>query len=124
MPLPEGSPHSGTVEMGKSQGARSGMAAPSGNMARIKEVQQALKDKGHDPGPIDGVMGAKTKEALKEFQTASNLQPTGALNAQTAEKLGVQSRSLSSRGSRGMSNASSTTVGKDADQSNQTPKNR
>jgi peptidoglycan hydrolase-like protein with peptidoglycan-binding domain len=102
----------------------------SGN-ANVKEVQQALKDKGHDPGPIDGVMGAKTKEALKSFQTASNIQATGTLNAETAQKLGVNSApsrssgTSSSSGARGTSNSSDTTVGKDSDQPNQPPmKNR
>lgn len=125
VPLPKGSPQSGTVEMGKSSGGRSDMATRNGSTGNVKTVQQALKDKGHDPGPIDGVMGAKTKEALKEFQTASNLKPTGTLNSQTAEKLGVQANASSSGNSRGTSKSSDTTTGKDSDQPNQTPmKNR
>jgi peptidoglycan hydrolase-like protein with peptidoglycan-binding domain len=90
-----------------------------GNTGNVKEVQEALKDKGHDPGPVDGVMGARTKEALKSFQTASNLQPTGALNAETAQKLGVQAGSSSSRGSRGSSRSSDAPSG--PDQPNQAP---
>jgi hypothetical protein len=152
VPLPKGSPQSGTVDMGKSGGSTgtgSGMSSSSGSSgmsgssgtamsnrgsSNIKEVQQALKDKGYDPGPIDGHMGAKTKEALKSFQSASNLSATGTLNSQTAEKLGVQSGSSSSMGS-GKSSSSSTsgsgsmrsndtrsdsntTKGKDSDQPN------
>jgi Putative peptidoglycan binding domain len=144
-PLPKGSPYAGTVEKGASSSANSGTDAStsqsgrrtssngrmarSGSAANIKEAQQALKDKGYDPGAVDGVMGAKTKEALKSFQNASNLQATGTLDAQTAEKLGVQSGSLSSRSSSASSRdnmkSSNTTVGKDTDQPNQTPsKNR
>ena len=54
-----------------------------------REVQEALKAKGNDPGPIDGRMGPKTRAALKEFQQASGLKATGQLDNQTAEKLGV-----------------------------------
>ena len=148
-PLPQGSPYSGTVEKGKSSGemdrtntggSRSATGM-HGNAQNVKAIQQALKDKGHDPGPIDGVMGSQTKQALKSFQSANNLQPTGTLNAETAEKLGIQSGSqqLSSRsssrsqgtessgsmGSRNRASSSDTTVGKDTDQPNQTPaKNR
>ncbi len=54
-----------------------------------REVQEALKAKGNDPGPIDGRMGAKTQAALKAFQEANGLKATGQLDSQTAEKLGV-----------------------------------
>ncbi len=54
-----------------------------------RKVQEALKAKGNDPGPIDGKMGPKTRAALKEFQQASGLKATGQLDSQTAEKLGV-----------------------------------
>ena len=127
-PLPKGSPQSGTVDMGSSSSNAAGSSSSMsrrGSAGNIKEAQQALKDKGYDPGPVDGVMGAKTKEAIKSFQNASNLQATGTLDAQTAEKLGVQSGSSSSRSSSSSSRdnmkSSNTTVGKDTDQPNQTP---
>jgi peptidoglycan hydrolase-like protein with peptidoglycan-binding domain len=53
------------------------------------EVQEALKAKGNDPGPIDGRMGPKTRAALKAFQEANGLKGTGQLDNQTAEKLGI-----------------------------------
>ncbi|HEY1236307.1 MAG TPA: peptidoglycan-binding domain-containing protein [Candidatus Binatia bacterium] len=94
--------------------------AHSGSAANVKEAQQALKDKGYDPGAVDGIMGAKTKEAIKSFQSASNLPATGTLNAQTAEKLGVQTASSRATSSSSRDNMSSnTTVGKDTDQPNQ-----
>ena len=77
-PLPEGSPFRGTVEMGRAHSTDD-----------VKEAQQALRDKGHNPGPIDGMMGPRTREALKSFQSASGLESTGTLNPATAEKLGV-----------------------------------
>jgi localization factor PodJL len=54
-----------------------------------REVQQALKAKGNDPGPIDGRMGPKTRAALKAFQESNGLKATGQLDNETAEKLGV-----------------------------------
>ena len=56
----------------------------------IIKVQEALKAKGEDPGAIDGIMGKKTKAALKKFQEQNNLKATAMLDEQTAEKLGVQ----------------------------------
>jgi hypothetical protein len=141
VPLPKGSPQSGTVDMGKSGGSTgsgssgmsssgsSGMSGSSGTAmgnrgsgSNIKEVQQALKDKGYDPGPIDGRMGAKTKEALKSFQSASNLSATGTLNSETAEKLGVQSSS-SSAGSSSMGTGKSSSSGSGSMRSNDTRSN-
>ena len=54
-----------------------------------KEVQEALKAKGNDPGPIDGRMGPQTRAALKAFQESNGLKATGRLDSQTAEKLGI-----------------------------------
>jgi len=54
-----------------------------------REVQEALKAKGNDPGPIDGRMGPKTRAALKAFQEANGLKATEQLDNQTAEKLGI-----------------------------------
>jgi len=34
----------------------------------IRTVQQALVDKGMDPGPVDGLMGSKTRQAIRDFQ--------------------------------------------------------
>jgi peptidoglycan hydrolase-like protein with peptidoglycan-binding domain len=61
----------------------------AGGSEETKKVQEALKAKGNDPGPIDGRMGPKTRAALKSFQEANGLKGTGQLDNQTAEKLGV-----------------------------------
>lgn len=62
----------------------------------VREAQQALKDKGFDAGPIDGVMGPKTSAALKEFQESQGLKTTGQLDAQTLSALDVQSTGMGS----------------------------
>ena len=56
--------------------------------ASVEHAQQALKDAGHDPGSIDGVMGARTTAALKAYQQKQGLPVTGRLDDATAAKLG------------------------------------
>jgi peptidoglycan hydrolase-like protein with peptidoglycan-binding domain len=51
-------------------------------------MQQALKDKGFDPGPIDGALGPRTTSALKEYQKSENLTVTGKMDHDMAAKLG------------------------------------
>jgi len=53
----------------------------------VRQAQQALMDKGIDPGPIDGKMGPRTKAALSEYQQKENLKVTGRLDSQTKDKL-------------------------------------
>jgi peptidoglycan hydrolase-like protein with peptidoglycan-binding domain len=74
----------------------------------IKKVQEALKDKGQDPGPADGVMGAQTQKALRAFQSANGLKASGRLDEETAKKLGVEKGSSSAeKGSSSMKGSSS-----------------
>ena len=54
---------------------------------QVKAVQQALKDKGHDPGEVDGAMGPKTQAALRDYQQKEGLKPTGTTDAETMAKL-------------------------------------
>jgi peptidoglycan hydrolase-like protein with peptidoglycan-binding domain len=56
----------------------------------VRAVQEALRAKGYDPGPIDGVLGRKTASALKAFQKAEKLPVTGQLTSDTRSKLGVE----------------------------------
>lgn len=58
------------------------------NSNLILQVQQALKSKGYDPGPVDGVMGNRTREALRRFQEENNL-PVGNMNKETMKALGI-----------------------------------
>ena len=58
----------------------------------MSAIQEALKDKGHDPGPIDGIVGPKTRQALRDFQKAEGLQTTGGPDADTLAALGVDQK--------------------------------
>ena len=62
----------------------------------VRSVQEALKGKGHNPGPIDGVIGPRTQQALRAFQRAQNIQTSGQLDSSTASALGVTLSSSSS----------------------------
>jgi peptidoglycan hydrolase-like protein with peptidoglycan-binding domain len=53
----------------------------------VRAAQQALRDKGFDPGPIDGMKGPRTTAAIKEFQQKENLPATGTLDSQTRTQL-------------------------------------
>ncbi len=53
----------------------------------VRSAQQALRDRGFDPGPIDGVMGPRTTAAVKDFQQKENLSVTGSLDADTNARL-------------------------------------
>jgi putative peptidoglycan binding protein len=33
----------------------------------VREVQQGLLSAGYDPGPVDGIMGPRTKSALRKY---------------------------------------------------------
>ena len=37
----------------------------------VKEIQTLLKNRGHDPGPIDGDLGSKTLAAMKSYLSAN-----------------------------------------------------
>jgi peptidoglycan hydrolase-like protein with peptidoglycan-binding domain len=80
-------------------GAKASGAAAGGNKEQVRAVQQALKDKGHDPGEVDGVMGPKTQAALRDFQSKEGIKANGRLDSETMSKLGVQARAGASAGS-------------------------
>jgi len=64
----------------------------------VRAAQQALQEKGFDPGPVDGMMGAKTTAAVKEFQQKNNLTVTGTLDADTRDRLMASSPPSASPG--------------------------
>ena len=59
----------------------------------VQAAQQALKDKGFDPGPIDGINGHATRAALKKYQAQQNLTADGRLGPKTLGSLGVSEAS-------------------------------
>ncbi len=57
------------------------------SLAERMALQQALKDKGFDPGPIDGVIGAGSKRALKAWQRSAGLPEDGYASLDTLNRL-------------------------------------
>lgn len=67
-----------------------------GGQQDVRLAQEALKNQGHNPGPIDGVMGYQTRQALMAFQSQNGLKQTGVLDAQTKQKLNIEDSSAGS----------------------------
>lgn len=56
-------------------------------MIYLTWVQQRLKDHDFDPGPVDGIWGRKTMNAVIEFQKAHGLPPDGSMSNKTIAAL-------------------------------------
>ena len=50
-------------------------------------LQQALSDKGYEPGPVDGIVGAGTRAALRAWQADQGLPADGYASAAVLERL-------------------------------------
>jgi peptidoglycan hydrolase-like protein with peptidoglycan-binding domain len=113
-PSASGSQRGTTGSSGEMQSQREqagGAQAGAARMSKedVKQVQAALKNKGMDPGPEDGVLGPKTQQALREFQKSNNMPATGRIDEKTASALGVDVGSGTGRSSSGMGSSSSST---------------
>src|SRR5208282_6816770 len=59
--------------------------------ARIREIQEALARQGFYQGEPTGKWDSQTVAAMKEFQEAKGLAPTGKIEALSLQKLGLGS---------------------------------
>ena len=57
---------------------------------RVRRVQERLAAAGFDPGPADGIAGPRTRAALRAFQEARGLDPTGEPDGPTLTELGAE----------------------------------
>lgn len=64
-----------------------GSNVPGGG-EQIRLLQKRLHAAGFTPGPIDGIFGPRTRQAIRRFQKANGLRATGRLNATTRQALG------------------------------------
>ena len=62
-------------------------AAPT--RALIARVQERLARSGHDPGPADGIMGPKTRAAIRVFQVAKDIPVTGEVSEELLRELEI-----------------------------------
>ena len=68
--------------------------ATAASSEEIRTVQKSLNDKGYDAGPVDGVLGTRTRAAIRQYQASEKLTVNGRLDAETAGKLGVGPESI------------------------------
>jgi peptidoglycan hydrolase-like protein with peptidoglycan-binding domain len=83
-PRPSPLPVTGTGEDGVPA------AAPENE---LKRTQQALRDKKHYRGKVDGSFGLRTRAGIRAYQKAESLPITGQIDTQTAAALGVRPES-------------------------------
>ncbi len=62
-------------------------AAPSLMQVYTVTVQQELARRGYDPGRIDGVLGAQTQSAIRDFQEDNGLPVTGEVSLELVNYL-------------------------------------
>lgn len=55
--------------------------------AEIAKAQRLLRDLGYQPGPADGLMGPRTRDAISDFQRTAGLSVTGAVDTQLLNTL-------------------------------------
>ena len=53
----------------------------------VRNIQAILNNNGYDAGQPDGIMGAKTVAAIKEFQKAEGMEPSGEVTDELVRKL-------------------------------------
>ena len=53
----------------------------------VLSIQSLLKKQGFDPGPTDGLMGRKTRNAVKAFQTKHGITPDGLVTLELLEQV-------------------------------------
>ena len=59
------------------EGKTSWLANTYSSHSLLKKTQRALAQRGYDPGPADGQMGAKTRQALQRFQKQQGIAADG-----------------------------------------------
>src|ERR1700731_261088 len=83
-----------------SAGQQQSMQEQNLSKDEIRQVQQALDQKGFKSGQPDGVLGPETKNAIKEFQQKQGWNATGELDNQTLSALGVSTNGQNATGQR------------------------
>lgn len=89
-PLSKGSRSAGSNDPSSGHGPRSAFESQGTGRQDVQQAQEALKNQGYDPGPIDGIMGSQTRQAVRDFQSKNGLRQTGMLNAETKRKLNIE----------------------------------
>jgi hypothetical protein len=93
--------HSPTDGRAGGTGPMSGTPMPTTggmhDMSTVRDAQQALRDKGYEVGPVDGISGPRTQAAVRDFQQKEGLAVTGRLDQKTLSALNVDGGTRSDR---------------------------
>jgi peptidoglycan hydrolase-like protein with peptidoglycan-binding domain len=82
----EGTTRSASASTGTAPGNAAGTAYDT---SVVRSAQEALNQRGYNPGAIDGQYGPDTQAAVRQFQQASGIAQTGDLDSRTLSALGV-----------------------------------
>ena len=82
---PDPSPHTQRVMKSQTTEAYS----PTPELDITAQAQRLLQQLGYNPGPADGIYGARTRAAVKAYQRDNGLSVTGRLDAATREMMGL-----------------------------------
>lgn len=76
-------------EVRQRQAASSVRSAPASSSQKdlVREIQQRLVELGFDPGPVDGLLGQKTRAAITAFQRRQGLAADGRATPQVLDAL-------------------------------------
>jgi len=55
----------------------------------VEAIQEELAQQGYYNGPVDGIFGPTTRDAVAKYQTANQLRVTGSLSSDTLQSLGL-----------------------------------
>ena len=92
-PAPEPSPTAAPPQASAGQASAPAAPAPAVSLtaSEVREVQLLLTILGYQPGPIDGVLGRQTEQAIRGFQQDQGLTVTGVPTRQLIDRLRIAS---------------------------------
>jgi peptidoglycan hydrolase-like protein with peptidoglycan-binding domain len=64
------------------------------DLASVRKLEQQLAAAGFSPGPVDGRFDERTRRAVREYQRAKRLEPTGLLDLETQASLLAESEGV------------------------------
>lgn len=62
-------------------------APPAQADPRVRLVQSGLSELGYEPGPVDGIMGDQTRDAIRQFERHRRLPESGQISERLIEEL-------------------------------------
>ncbi|MCM8794394.1 MAG: peptidoglycan-binding protein [Candidatus Omnitrophica bacterium] len=78
------------LERGAQGEQTAGLSSQAGELAKTltsRNIQTALKAAGYYDGPVDGKIGPKTRQAIRDFQRDNGLKTDGVVGRKTAALL-------------------------------------